>query len=68
MPLAGGAGAGRGLLAGGPPINSTLHRLDFPYTRAELEALFQRGRAHGVERGVHYDARSATWSYRPWAM
>jgi hypothetical protein len=68
MPLAGGAGAGRGLLAGGPPINSTLHRLDFPYTRAELEALFRCARACDVEQGGRYDARSATWSYRPWAM
>jgi hypothetical protein len=45
---------------------STRHAVDFAYTRPELEALFAYARAHDVERGGHYDARSAAinlWSH-----
>jgi hypothetical protein len=47
-------------------MQSTVHRVDCPYTRAELEALFRYAHAHNVERGGHYDARSAAvnvWSH-----
>jgi hypothetical protein len=50
-------------------MNSTMHRVDFPYTRQELEALFRYARQHDVEQGGHYDARSAAinvWSHH-WA-
>jgi hypothetical protein len=45
---------------------TTRHPVDFAYTRPELEALFAYARAHDVERGGHYDARSAAinvWSH-----
>ena len=44
---------------------TTRHAVDFAYTAAELDALF-RARAHDVEQGGHYDARSAAinvWSH-----
>jgi hypothetical protein len=47
-------------------MNSTMHQVDFPYTRPELDALFQYARDHDVERGGRYDARSACilcWSH-----
>jgi hypothetical protein len=37
----------------------TPHPVDFPYTRQDLEALFQHAREHDVARGGRYDARSA---------
>jgi hypothetical protein len=42
------------------------HPVDFAYTREALEALFAYARAHDVERGGRYDARSAAiilWSH-----
>jgi hypothetical protein len=45
---------------------TTRHPVDFPYTRQELETLFAYARAHDVERGGRYDARSAAvnvWSH-----
>jgi len=42
------------------------HAMDFAYTRSELEALFRYARAHDVEQGGRYDARSAAlnlWSH-----
>ena len=45
---------------------TTRHPVDFLYTRPELEALFRYARAHDVERGGCYDARSAAiilWSH-----
>jgi hypothetical protein len=45
---------------------TTRHTVDFAYTRKELEALFRYARAHDVEQGGHYDARSAAvnlWSH-----
>jgi hypothetical protein len=45
---------------------TTPHPVDFPYTRLELEALFQYARAHDVENGGRYDARAAAinlWSH-----
>jgi hypothetical protein len=45
---------------------TTGHSVDFPYTRAELEALFQYGRDYDVEAGSCYDARGACillWSH-----
>jgi hypothetical protein len=50
-------------------MNSTMHRVDFPYTRPELDALFRYANEHDVDKGGHYDARSAAinvWSYH-WA-
>jgi hypothetical protein len=47
-------------------MNSTLHCVDFPYTQAELEAIFRYAHAHDVENGGRYDARSAAmnvWSH-----
>ena len=47
-------------------MSTTRHPVDFPYTRPELEALFQYARDHDVERGGRYDARSAClllWSH-----
>jgi hypothetical protein len=52
-----------------PPMNSTMHRVDFAYTRPELDALFRYAHAHDVDQGGHYDARSAAinvWSHH-WA-
>jgi hypothetical protein len=46
----------------------TRHPVDFPYTMAELEALFACARAHDVEQGERYDARSAAWGRRRWGM
>jgi hypothetical protein len=45
---------------------TTRHPVDFAYTRPELEALFHYARAHDVEKGGRYDARSAAiilWSH-----
>jgi hypothetical protein len=45
---------------------TTRHSVDFPYTRPELDALFQYARDHDVEKGGRYDARSACiilWSH-----
>jgi hypothetical protein len=45
---------------------TTRHPVDFPDTRPELEALFHYARAHDVEAGGRYDARSACillWSH-----
>jgi hypothetical protein len=45
---------------------TTRHPVDFAYTRPELEALSRYARAHDVERGGRYDARSAAinvWSH-----
>jgi hypothetical protein len=45
---------------------TTRHPVDFPYTRAELEALFRYANEHDVEQGGRYDARSAAvniWSH-----
>ena len=45
---------------------TTRHAVDFAYTAAELDALFRYARAHDVEQGGHYDARSAAinvWSH-----
>jgi hypothetical protein len=47
----------------------THHAVDFAYTRQELDALFRYAHTHDVERGGHYDARSAAinlWSHQ-WA-
>jgi hypothetical protein len=51
---------------GGKTMLTTRHPVDFPYTRQELEALFRYAHAHDVEKGGHYDARSAAinmWSH-----
>jgi hypothetical protein len=45
---------------------TTRHAVDFAYTRQELEGLFGYARAHDVEKGGRYDARSAAvsvWSH-----
>jgi hypothetical protein len=50
-------------------MNSTMHRVDFAYTRQEIEVLFRYAHEHDVEKGGHYDARSAAlnlWSHH-WA-
>ena len=42
------------------------HPVDFPYTHAEIEAVFAFAHAHDVEKGGRYDARSAAinvWSH-----
>jgi hypothetical protein len=47
-------------------MNSTIHRVDFAYTRQELDALFRYANEHDVDKGGHYDARSAAinvWSH-----
>jgi hypothetical protein len=47
-------------------MNSTMHAVNFPYTRPELEALFRYANEYDVERGGRYDARSAAinlWSH-----
>jgi hypothetical protein len=47
-------------------MNSTMHPVDFAYTRPELEALFREAHAHDVENGRKYDARAAAinvWSH-----
>jgi hypothetical protein len=44
----------------------TRYPVDFAYTDQELQALFRDAHAHDVERGGHYDARSAAihvWSH-----
>ena len=33
-------------------MNTTRHPADFPYTRAELDALFHYARAHDVEKAI----------------
>jgi hypothetical protein len=48
---------------------TTRHAVDFAYTPQELQALFRDAREQDVERGGHYDARSAAimvWSHH-WA-
>jgi hypothetical protein len=48
---------------------TTRHSVDFAYTPQELQALFRYAREQDVERGGHYDARSAAimiWSHH-WA-
>src|SRR5919197_919088 len=50
-------------------MNSTMHRVDFPYNRQELQALFRYANEHDVEKGGRYDACSAAvniWSHH-WA-
>lgn len=45
------------------------HTVDFPYIPQELQALLRCAREHDVERGGHYDTRSAAiiiWSHH-WA-
>jgi hypothetical protein len=45
---------------------TTSHQVNFPYSRQELDALFQYARDHDVETGKRYDARSACiilWSH-----
>jgi hypothetical protein len=47
-------------------MHSTMHRVDFSYTRQELKALFDYAHTHDVEMGGRYDARSAAmnvWSH-----
>jgi hypothetical protein len=44
---------------------TTRHPVDFPYTRPELDALFRYANDHDVERGGHYDARSAAINVWP---
>jgi hypothetical protein len=42
------------------------HSVDFPYTPAELEAIFRYAREHDVENGGRYNARAAYmlfWSH-----
>jgi hypothetical protein len=44
---------------------TTRHPVDFAYTHPELEALFRYAHEHDVDKGGHYDARSAAinvWS------
>lgn len=40
-------------------MNSTMHPVEFYYTRQELQALFRYANEHDVEKGGRYDARSA---------
>jgi hypothetical protein len=45
---------------------TTRHPVDFAYTRPELDAPFRYANAHDVDKGGHYDARSAAinvWSH-----
>jgi hypothetical protein len=45
---------------------TTRHAVDFRYTRQELDALFRYANEHDVDKGGHYDARSAAinvWSH-----
>ena len=45
---------------------TTRHPVAFVYARSELEALFAYARAHNVEPGGRYDARSVAinvWSH-----
>src|SRR5262245_17205872 len=45
---------------------TTRHPVDFPYTRPELDTLFRYANEHDVDKGGHYDARSAAinvWSH-----
>jgi hypothetical protein len=47
-------------------MNSTMHRVDFAYTTAELNALFRYAHEHDVDKVGYYDARSAAinvWSH-----
>jgi hypothetical protein len=46
----------------------TVHKVDFPYTRQELLAVFATAVDEDIEKGGRYDARWKTiniWSY-PW--
>jgi hypothetical protein len=48
---------------------TTRHAVDFAYTRQELESLFRYAHEYDVDKGGHYDARSAAinmWSHH-WA-
>jgi hypothetical protein len=50
-------------------MKSTMHPVDFRYSREELEVLFAYAHAHDVDKGGRYDARSAAinvWSHH-WA-
>lgn len=38
---------------------TTRYPVDFAYTRQELDALFRYAHEHDVEKGGHFDARSA---------
>jgi hypothetical protein len=45
---------------------TTRYPVDFAYTRQELDALFRYAHEHDVEKGGHFDARSAAvnvWSH-----
>jgi hypothetical protein len=45
---------------------TTRHPIEFPYTRQELNALFQLANQEDMEKGGRYDARSAAiniWSH-----
>jgi hypothetical protein len=45
---------------------TTRHPVDFAYTRSELQSIVDYARAHDVEQGGRYDARSAAiilWSH-----
>jgi hypothetical protein len=47
-------------------VKSTMHQVDFPYTHQELDALFRYAHEYDVDKGGHYDARSAAinvWSH-----
>lgn len=47
-------------------MRTTRHPVDFPDTSQELQALFRDAHEHDVEKGGHYDARSAAvniWSH-----
>jgi hypothetical protein len=47
-------------------MKTTMHPVNFPYTRQELEALFRYAHERDVEKGGRYDARSAAvnvWSH-----
>jgi hypothetical protein len=47
-------------------MQTARHAVDFPSTTAELQTLFREARAHDVEQGGRYDARSAAinvWSH-----
>ena len=49
-------------------VNTTDHRVDLPYEREELEALFALASKEDVDAGGHYDRRFGAinvWSH-PW--
>jgi hypothetical protein len=54
------------LAGAGALVLSTRHPVDFLCTRQELEALFRYANEHDVDKGRHYEARSAAtnvWSH-----